>query len=491
MVVSSADFCWWVDHFIWTYDPEDLSLTTKPFVLFPRQRELATWFAWIVAERHEGVLEKGRKVGASWMMGMYALHKWLFVPGYRTTFGSYKQEKVDRIGDYDSLFEKIRVAIDMLPRWMLPAGFRGSEHDNYMRLLNPQNGNQIVGEVGANMGRGGRSTAFFLDEAAFLEHAGASFRAISENSEAKVFASTANGMANAFYQKREATIIRDPQLVFRLHWRDDPRKSDAWAARRKAEMEPEDWASEHEIDYGASVERQLIPAEWVRACHDLWKQHRDRVREGVEQEITGETRCGLDLGAGKAEFSCATGTGPVLIAMKAWRDPDHVNAAGIARDEARSYGATEIRYDATGVGFSQGAILAQTEGAKVVGVNVGDTPPSWMRLKEGDKTILASDRFLNLKAFGWWILRERAKCSWEKINGKADHPYSECLLIAFEDSKLDAQLSQPTWSWNLKGKKQVDKAPEGAKSPDRGDGVVLVFLPVRSAGFSAGKLLGV
>jgi len=225
-VIPRADFAWWVDHFIWTYDPKRLDLTTRPFVLFPKQRELASWIQGLIDQREEGLLEKSRDVGASWIMAMFALHKWLFEPGFRTTFGSFKQEKVDQIGNSDSIFEKIRIAMEMLPRWMMPDGWKPSDHDNYMRLLNPENGNQITGEVGLQMGRSGRSSLFCIDEAAFLEHFKSVARAVSSNSDARIWTSTANGMAGGFYDKREATRQRDPNLVFKIHWRDDPRKTE-------------------------------------------------------------------------------------------------------------------------------------------------------------------------------------------------------------------------------------------------------------------------
>lgn len=474
MVIARADWIWWIDRFVWTYDPKRLELTTRPFVLFRRQRELAGWLQSIVERKQEGVLEKSRDVGASWMLAMFALHRWLFVPGFRTTFGSYKQEKVDRLGDSDSLFEKIRMALDLLPWWMRPAGWRPGEHANYMRLLNPQNDNEIVGEVGLNMGRAGRSTLFVVDEAAFLDHSKAVARAISANADARIWVSTANGMANGFYLKREAALRRDPTVVFRFHWRDDPRKTEAWAAEARSRMEPDDWASEYEIDYGASVERQLIKAEWIEACIELGRRH--------GHEITGEVRSGLDVGAGKAESVLATLRGPLLFDLSAWRDPDAVETAGAALERARGLGSRQVQYDATGVGFAQGAIMARINDASlaVSGINGGEPVPDQVRLQEGPRQVPAAQRFANLKAYGWWVARERARASFERLAGAAEHPLADCLLIGIDDPVLSAQLAQPTWSRNLRGRRQVDKAPNGARSPDRADALVLALIDLRT-----------
>jgi phage terminase large subunit len=41
-----------------------------------------------------------------------------------------------------------------------------------------------------------------------------------------------------------------------------------------------------------------------------------------------------------------------------------------------------------------------------------------------------------------------------------------------------SELSQPTYAPNLVGKIVVDKAPEGAKSPNLADAVVIRYAPV-------------
>jgi len=456
----------WIDDWAWSYDPRQLDMPDLPFRLSQRQRELVTWLVGVVDRGEESVLEKGRDLGVSWIMALFALNRFLFVPGFKTTFGSYQADKVDHIGDPDSIFEKMRIAMDMLPEWQWPKGWDKTRHDNYMRFVNPENGNTVIGEVGKQIGRGGRSTLMIVDEAAFVEHFRSAARAVSANADAKVWASTANGMANGFYLKRETTRARDPSLVFRFHWRDDPRKTEAWATRQKAEMEPADWASEHDIDYGASVERTLIRAGWVEACRELGRRHRGEFSDRP-------TRCGLDVGAGKAESVLATMRGPAVVAIDAWRDPDAVDTASTAVDRAREVGAAVLNYDATGVGFGQGAIMKRLGAVKVGAINLGDSAPDDVKIDEGDKRVPASERFANLKAFGWWSLREAAKASWEVVEGVKDHPLDECLLLEVDDPVLVAQLSQPTWSKTMKGKRQVDKAPDGMKSPDRADAVVL------------------
>lgn len=44
---------------------------------------------------------------------------------------------------------------------MKPKGFTEKVHDNYMRIINPDNGATVTGEAGDNIGRGGRTTSTF------------------------------------------------------------------------------------------------------------------------------------------------------------------------------------------------------------------------------------------------------------------------------------------------------------------------------------------
>jgi len=77
---------------------------------------------------------------------------------------------VDQIGRPDSIFEKIRIFLRYLPRELLPVGFSFKEHVSLMKIINPENGNTIVGEAGEDIGRGGRSLITFKDESGHYEH---------------------------------------------------------------------------------------------------------------------------------------------------------------------------------------------------------------------------------------------------------------------------------------------------------------------------------
>ncbi len=141
-----------------------------PVVLFSRQREFLEWLVERFKTKTSAPVEKSRDSGATWMSCAFAVWLWLFFPGSTVGFGSRKEILVDRQGDMQSIFEKIRSIVEHLPAYMKPRGFNERTDSNYMRLLNPENGATIIGEAGDNIGRGGRTSVYFVDEAAHLDH---------------------------------------------------------------------------------------------------------------------------------------------------------------------------------------------------------------------------------------------------------------------------------------------------------------------------------
>ena len=157
---GSDGLIYWINTWVWTYDPRLTGrgeLPWMPFDLFKKQEECIRWMWARIEAQEEGILEKSRDVGFSWMVCALATHKWLFVPGFKTMLGSYLEDLVDKIGNPDSLFEKLRLLIDRLPPWQQPRGYTKTEHAGFMRVVNPENGNAITGGVGENMGRMERS----------------------------------------------------------------------------------------------------------------------------------------------------------------------------------------------------------------------------------------------------------------------------------------------------------------------------------------------
>lgn len=276
-----------------TYDPRNVERGLPgriPFVPFPRQVEYLEWLTSQWESGEGGLVDKSRDMGITWLAVGWSVSMWLSRPGFAAGFGSRKEELVDKKGDPDSIFEKVRSFVSMLPIELRPSGYNEREHSFYMRILNPENGATITGESGDNIGRGGRKSIYFVDEAAFIERQAVVNNALSQNTNCQIDMSTFNGNGNAFYKKRFSGKVP----VFEFDWRDDPRKTrwilynedeteileegdgrDAplgaiypWYEKMKARFDEVTVAQEIDRDPNASAENVFIPAKWVRAAID-------------------------------------------------------------------------------------------------------------------------------------------------------------------------------------------------------------------------------
>jgi phage terminase large subunit len=497
----AADIHYWFDRWVYTYDPrlvgqKNADGTRKsPYVqfrLWPKQREAIDWLQARLDNLEEGLIEKSRDTGATYLTAGFALHQWLFSPGFKATFGSRKVDYVDKKDNPDAIFAKLRIMLRRLPVEMLPEGFNWSQHDNYMRIANPETGAVISGEGGEDMGRGGRSSLYIVDEAAFVPNAEAVEKALSGNTDCVIWVSSVNGMGNLFARKRHSVL--KPRQVFRLHWRDDPRKTDEWAANKQASFsDPTTWASEYDIDYSASVEGICIPALWVESAKRVGALE-SRLRASNAGVV------GLDVGAGKAKSVAVPRKGPVVLPPLSRGSPDTTGTAWWGLETAIEHGCDTLNFDAPGVGAGVSSTLMHREDDEtgsdadrakrfahltVEAVNTG-LPPS-ERLWPDGRT--SEEMFGNKKAEIWWLARTALQRTHEHVlwiegkeNGK-EHPVTELLALPSGDKESDTlclQLSLVKWGRNDKGKIVIEKKEalqrRGISSPDYADGLMLTFV---------------
>ena len=487
----AADIEYWFDHYVWTYDPRLIGQRNPDgsrrspyvrFILWPKQREFIRWLERVTDANEEGLGEKSRDTGVTYLTAGFALHRWLFVDGFKTTFGSRKVDYVDKKDNPDSIFEKLRIMWRRLPGWMLPEGFNAAQHDNYMRLTNPATGAVISGEGGEDMGRGGRSSLYVVDEAAFVPNAETIEKALSGNTDCVVWVSSVNGMGNLFARKRHS--ILKPHQIFRLHWRDDPRKTVEWAQAKQASFsDPTTWASEYDIDYSASVEGICIPALWVESSKRLAQLEPRLVPSNAGT-------LGLDVGAGKAKSVAITRRGPVVEPPRSRRDPDTTETAHWALDLAKTDRAQTLNFDAPGVGAGVSSTLTHNavDGLTVNAINTG-LPPSERTWDDGRTS---EEMFANMKAEVWWLCRTALQRTHEHVlwlegKGGKEHPVTDLLALPSGDQESDAlnlQLSLVKWGKNEKGKIVIEKkdalARRGTSSPDHADALMLTYAEVKT-----------
>ena len=433
-----------------TFDPRNVERgfeAVTPFLLFPKQAEFVRWVVDRWHGREDGLVEKSRDMGASWLCVAIAAWMWLFKPGTVIGFGSRKEEYVDRLGDPKSLFWKIRQFINLLPVELQPKGYVEKVHAPSMRILNPENGSTIVGESGDNIGRGNRTSVYFVDEAAFLERQESVAAALSQTSNCKLHVSTPNGAGNVFYRMRMGGRI--PVFVF--DWRDDPRKDQAWYERQKATLDPVIVAQEIDRDYTASVTNAFIPGDIVTACMS---------KGPADVRAVGSLQVGVDVARFGDDKTCITfRQGRVVYPQIVFGKADVVDVAGRVKDAINSWGGkvAQIAVDSIGIGAGVADMLRRDYPKGIV-VDVNSS----LRMSDGQN--------YNLRARMWRDLREYLK------NG----------AVLPNDPELATELSALQYEYRggeLLLESKDDAKRRGVKSPDRADSLALTFAyPVREFG---------
>jgi hypothetical protein len=180
----------WINHWAFTYDPRiagsDIP-TTLPFVLFRRQVEFADFLLACVNEQQNGLVEKSRDMGATWLCCAVSVWLWLYWPGAAVGWGSRKEQLVDKIG----------------------------------KLI------------------------YFKDESAHYERPEKIEAALADNTNCQIDISSVNGLGNVFHRRREAgqeyhpgqALARNRVNVFVMDWRGHPAKDQRWYDDRKAKAE--------------------------------------------------------------------------------------------------------------------------------------------------------------------------------------------------------------------------------------------------------------
>lgn len=466
------NIAYWVRNYCYTYDPR-LPISEIPFDLFDIQVQFFAWLQACEDNRESGLVEKSRDMGVTFLCAAFALHRWLFRQGYAVGFGSRKLELVDKKGDPDSIFDKIRYMFYRLPDWMQPEGFSERLHDSTGKIVNPATGSSITGEGGDNIGRGGRKSIYFVDESAFLEHPQHIERSLIATTDVRIDVSTPNGSGNPFAERRESGNVR----VFRLHYSDDPRKSRHWQEVRKRIIDPVTWAQEYEIDYTASVEGITIPGLFVTSAIDL-HLHPKFLAAYPNWLPHGDLHAGLDIAAGGKNKTVLTPRRgivilPPVVEPFAGLLPTQMSMRCV--EECERLQIRSLSYDVNGIGLAvQDAWNARPHALpfSAAGVNSGATPTE--EVWPGGKT--AVELFRNRRAELYWKLRTRFQKAFEFLNEDKIHPPDEMISIP-RCADLIVQLSWPLHHRTNTGLIQIeskdDMAKRGVKSPDYADSLML------------------
>lgn len=256
--LCSRDPIHWLNNWVWIFEPrlEVWGINHIPLVLKEFQEEA---FLDII-NGNSFVLEKTREMGATWIILAAYTYLFLYRPAQQLLIFSEQEDKVD---DWtaSSLIGKAKYILDWLPDFL---GFK--EDVTWKRtflkitnLVRPEN--CLKGDSSSdNVGRGGRNSRIFWDEAAFCQRTFKKWASIGNCSKSIQLASTVNGKNNIFAYLRFSGKMK----VYTWHWSNDPDKGPAWyKAECERLIDPVLIAQELDINYEASVRGQIY-AEYIK-----------------------------------------------------------------------------------------------------------------------------------------------------------------------------------------------------------------------------------
>lgn len=492
----------WMD----TYDPRRESHKWIPFVLFEKQADVIRYLQALDNEQESGLIEKSRDMGMTWLACAYSVWCWLFIPDDATGWGSRKENLVDKIGDPDSIFEKLRLIIRRIPPCFRPKEFNWSKHSGLLKLINPENGSYIGGESGDNIGRGGRKARYFKDEAAFYERPEKIEAALGDNTNVQIDMSSVNGVGNVFHRRREHGVLWTPDTrlpkgqtrVLVMDWRDHPLKNQEWYETRKARYEREGlqhiFAQEVDRNYSAAVSNTLIDYEWVRAAIDAhikvpyiaqaYQQFKDQWVAGLDVADDGDDRNALSLVEWIIWREC-----------QEWGERDAGVTARRAIHHCLPYRQRiNCQYDCIGMGATikaeynrlvQDERLFTEADVPFIPWHAGGAvlEPYQHVIPDDEQSAVNREFFENLKAQAWWSLRTRFYKTFRAVTEAVQYDPNE--LISLDSTmplleQLCKELVQPTRGTSGRLKMLIEKKPNGTRSPNLADSGMQAYFPLSS-----------
>lgn len=495
-----------IQHWMDTYNPRLRGNKWVPFVFFERQWQFVQFLEGLDRDQENGLVEKCRDIGATWLSCAYSVACWLFDGDDATGWGSRKQELVDKLGDPDSIFEKMRLLVRRLPDVFLPEEFKARDHATFMKLINPANGSSVTGESGDNIGRGGRKTRYFKDESAHYERPEKIEAALGDNTNVQIDISSVNGLGNIFHRRADSAVLWRPGgnfppgevRKFIFDWRDHPEKTQEWYDQRKAKAVREGmqhiFAQEVDRNYSAAVQNTIISYEWLTACMDAHL----RIPYLMVMPVPDVWSAGLDVADndGVGDRNALTLRQWIIVrSCEEWGERDPGVTARRAISAVRPHKGIKVQYDPIGVGSgvkTEYNRLLQDDKTiteamvKFVPWNAGApvVNPFDRVIPDDDDSIKNGEMFHNMKAQAWWSVRTRVYKTWRAVTFGEVYPPDE--LISFDSANplllsLLKELAQPTRKDGPGLRMVVDKKPDGTKSPNLADSVIQAFFPAPEA----------
>lgn len=188
------------------------------------------------------------------------------------------------------------------------------------------------------------------------------------------------------------------------------------------------WEGECNADYDDSI----IEADWVEASIDSHLRLKYKPR--------GERVLSFDpADSGKDAKATARRYGMLVEHIKKWTHGDIDDAIALAFDDAFDYRADIIVYDSIGVGAGVKVGLKERlvgRAVEVQGFGAADSPR--IGIYKDDKR--NEDVFRNLRAQGWWLLRDRFENTYKALEKGEYLDPSEMISLSSGIGKQEIEL---------------------------------------------------
>lgn len=224
------DINFFINAFVWQYNPNAIdnkdtggsaSVELGPFVTWGFQEEAIFELLDCITKRRDGILEKSREMGASWLCLIVMFWMWLFQPWKQFLLISRNEDAVDDKSP-DSLMWKLDFMLKHLPDWLSPKAERSK-----MYLGNVSNGSTITGQASTGKaGVGGRATAMFIDEFSQIREDREVLDRTSDTTGCRIFNGTHKGTGTAFFDLTNPQSAASGYIKkIQMHWSKHPDKN--------------------------------------------------------------------------------------------------------------------------------------------------------------------------------------------------------------------------------------------------------------------------
>ena len=230
--MCQTDILYWMNTFVWVFEPRTRlhhGNPDMPFITWPHQDPCITQLHEHLGLRDIGV-EKSRGEGISWSVVLVLLHSFIFSK-HPQAFGlvSRNKEAASDPTDPDSLFWKILYELKWQPSWMINDD-EWEYNKSKSTIVNTKTASSFAAYAATGeVARGGRKTAFFMDELASWRPpdtpAGAdeeAMKSVQSVTDCRIFVSTPKGTDGVYYRMmhEKSNICK-----IRLEWRQNPTRN--------------------------------------------------------------------------------------------------------------------------------------------------------------------------------------------------------------------------------------------------------------------------